>query len=151
LTLSCFLAGFISACILVIGHVNIGLVYTQPKSEPLAWQSYVVSTTTSFSTSSPIIAWITGGLTHHVAHHLHPSASRKQLRAAHCATIAAVEENTHITSVEFLTLRAALRGHLAALKELGAGATDLSAHGPERSAVWKGQGAPEVVRGGTGI
>lgn len=139
LTASCVLAGFITACILVIGHVNVGLVYERRDDGPFAWQSYVVSTTASFSTASPTMAWITGGLTHHLVHHLYPQASRKQLRAMYRTTVAAVEERVHITSVEFSTFRAALRGHWVALKKLGSGATDLSAVGLNGGSRGKGE------------
>jgi len=111
--------GFLAACILLVGHVNVGLQYDRDPRIASDWPAYVAATTASFATGTSLVPWITGGLTHHLAHHLRPAASRKDLRQLHIALIDGIRSTSTTPPVEFATLRAALRGHIHALKQLG--------------------------------
>ncbi|MFK5892205.1 MAG: fatty acid desaturase [Pseudomonadota bacterium] len=44
-----------------------------------SWAFYVCSTTKNLKTSSHIVSWLTGGLNHHLAHHLLPSVPKEHL------------------------------------------------------------------------
>lgn len=116
-------ASLIGACVLVVGHINVGLQYDGEQSSNVDWSTYVATTTASFSTESIFIAWITGGMTHHLAHHLKPAASRRELRRIHRDLVDSISLKTAVSPVEFDTLRDAIRGHAQELKLLGRGAS----------------------------
>jgi linoleoyl-CoA desaturase len=112
-------AGILVGCVVAIGHINVGLDYAMMNGSARDWTAYVVATTASFSTDSRFLPWLTGGLTHHLAHHLRPLATRKELRDLHSQMAGGDEMSIGPKIVEFQTLRAALHGHGRALKRLG--------------------------------
>jgi linoleoyl-CoA desaturase len=111
-------AGLLVTCVVATGHVNIGIEYPSVSNSERDWATYVVATTASFSTEARFVPWLTGGLTHHLAHHLRPLATRKELRTLH-SRMAGGQASRGMKVVEFRTLRAALHGHGMALKQLG--------------------------------
>jgi linoleoyl-CoA desaturase len=112
-------AGLLVGCMVAIGHINVGLDYAAMDDSGRDWTAYVMATTASFSTDGRVLPWLTGGLTHHLAHHLRPLATRKELRGLHSKMAGRGEIRPGVKIVEFQTLRAALRGHGKALKQLG--------------------------------
>ncbi len=125
------LASLIAAVVLVVGHINEGLT---PSSEPpgRAWAAYLVRTTASFSTNSRAMRWLTGGMTHHLAHHLRPVAVRSELPRLHETVVRDVVASTGLTHVEFPSLHQAVAGHWRRLRELGrlAGVQPVAASDP---------------------
>jgi linoleoyl-CoA desaturase len=112
-------AGLLVGCVVAIGHINVGLEYAVMDSSGRDWTAYVVATTASFSTDGWFLPWLTGGLTHHLAHHLRPLATREELRGLHTRMAGQGEVRPGLRVVEFRTMRAALHGHGQALKRLG--------------------------------
>ncbi len=112
------LASLFAAVVLVVGHINEGLT---PGSEPpgRAWAAYLVRTTASFSTDSKAMRWLTGGMTHHLAHHLRPVAVRSELPRLHETVVRDVVASTGLHHVEFPSLHTAVAGHWRRLRELG--------------------------------
>lgn len=111
-------ASLITAVVLVVGHINEGLV---PGTEPpgRTWATYLVRTTASFSTDSTLMRWLTGGMTHHLAHHLRPVAVRSELPALHKTVVRDVVLSTGVPLAEYRTFPAAVAGHWRRLRELG--------------------------------
>lgn len=111
-------ASVLAAVLLVVGHINEGLT---PSTEApgAAWAAYLVRTTASFGTDSAMTRWLTGGLTHHLAHHLRPVAVRSELPGLHRTVVRDVVAATGEPLVEYPTLRAAVAGHWRALRVLG--------------------------------
>lgn len=109
----------LAALVLVVGHINIGLDPPSSAPQPGEWLTHLVRTTASFSTTSPTARWLTGGMTHHLAHHLRPVAPRRDLPGLHATTVAAAVAASGAPQVEYPTLVSAVRGHWRRLKELG--------------------------------
>lgn len=108
-----------AAVITTVGHINVGLIATgSPAGEQ--WLGHIVATTASFSTEDRLARWLTGGLTHHLAHHLRPVADRAALPELHRTAVPLVAERAGATAVEFPTLASAVHGHWSRLRELGA-------------------------------
>lgn len=108
----------IAAVIVVVGHVNEGLSPTA-ESPTRAWSAHLVRTTASFSTDSTIMRWLTGGMTHHLAHHLRPVAVRSQLPHLNRTVVREVAAAAGVPLVEFRTFPQAVAGHWRRLRELG--------------------------------
>lgn len=108
----------VAAVMTVVGHVNVGL-------EPLPglpgrdWTAHLVRTTASFQTGSRVVRWWTGGLTHHLAHHLRPVALRSELPELHASAVPAIVARTGVASVEYPTFAAAVVAHHHRLRQLG--------------------------------
>lgn len=110
----------VAAVVLVVGHVNTGLAPTSEAPEGrAAWAAHLVRTSASFSTDSRAMLWVTGGMTHHLAHHLRASAARAELPALHKTTVAEAVAAAGTPLVEYPSLRAAVQGHWRVLRELG--------------------------------
>jgi linoleoyl-CoA desaturase len=120
LTIGSILVGIIN----VVGHINIGLSPTSVAPRGKEWAAHIVATTASFSTGSLSMRWLTGGLTHHLAHHLRPIAPRAELPALHSTVVPEVARNAGVPVVEYPTLGGAIRGHFHALRVLGSPALD---------------------------
>jgi len=110
------LASVIAAVLLVVGHINEGLTPTTADA-PDGWARNLVRTTASFSTTNPLMRWFTGGLTHHLAHHLRPVAVRSELPHLHDTLVRDVVASSGYPLVEYRTLAHA--GHFRRLRELG--------------------------------
>lgn len=110
----------IAAVILVVGHINTGLTPTDNAPEGRdAWAAHLVRTSASFSTDNVVTRWFTGGMTHHLAHHLRATAPRGELPVLHRTTVAEVVSKSGEPITEYPTLRAAVGGHRRALAALG--------------------------------
>jgi len=112
------LASMMTAVILVVGHINEGLTpTTESLGEP--WAVNLVRTTVSFSTSNPLMRWLSGGMTHHLAHHLRPVAVRSELPRLHATVVRDVVAGSGVPLVEYGTLMQAVAGHYRRLRQLG--------------------------------
>lgn len=117
------LGGFVTVVVLVVGHVNTGLVLDE--ASPVASASAeartarLVRTTASFGTSSLLLRWLTGGMTHHLAHHVFPAACRHQLPGLHHDMVVNVARAGVREPVVFGGLSEAVIGHWRALRSLG--------------------------------
>ncbi|HEY0560493.1 MAG: fatty acid desaturase [Mycobacterium sp.] len=112
-------ASVLAAIVLVVGHINTGLVPTTVAPTGASWSTHLLHTTASFSMSSLPMRWITGGMTHHVAHHLRPVAPRSALQGIQDTVVRDLVQRSGVPSVEFPTLTAAVVGHYRRLKALG--------------------------------
>lgn len=112
-------ASVIAAVLTVVGHINIGLQPTSEAPRGKEWSEHLVRTTASFSTDSVAVRWLTGGLTHHLAHHLRPVAPRAQLPVLHDTTVADLAARAGLPVVVYPTLRSAVANHYRRLRELG--------------------------------
>lgn len=104
------------ALALVVGHINRGLVASEDPE--VAWAENLMLSTASFSTGSTLARWLSGGMSHHLAHHLRPVAVRSELPELHRTVVQQVAARTGLPVVEFSTFRAAVRGHRQRLQEL---------------------------------
>ena len=71
-----FVAGWTLSIIFSLAHVVEGLEFPQPDEEgniQNTWAVHQLYTTANFSSSSPLAAFITGGLNQQVEHHLFPN------------------------------------------------------------------------------
>ncbi|MDQ1636026.1 MAG: linoleoyl-CoA desaturase [Frankiaceae bacterium] len=121
-----------TALVLVVGHINVGL-------EPLpgapengrAWAAHLVRTTASFSLYNPVTRWLTGGMTHHLAHHLRPTALRSELPVLQATTVADVVASSGLPEVVYPSFASAVRHHYLRLWELGHPNSELSVNSDE--------------------
>ena len=81
---------------------------------------HIFATTADYATSNPVVGWLTGGLNHHVVHHLCPFVCH-----THYASLTRIVKETAkefgIPYRENLTMTRAIRHHLVLLKQLGSG------------------------------
>lgn len=112
-------ASVLAAVATVVGHINLGL--DPPATAPAGadWPAHLVRTTASFSTESRAVRWLTGGLTHHLAHHLRPAAPRSDLPQLHRTVITDIAHRAGLEPVAYPAIIAAIRGHTEQLRELG--------------------------------
>jgi linoleoyl-CoA desaturase len=82
---------------------------------------HIFATTADYATSSPLVAWLAGGLNHHIAHHLCPFVCH-----THYASLTRIVKQTAeefgVPYRQHRTMRAAIRHHLILLKRLGSDA-----------------------------
>jgi linoleoyl-CoA desaturase len=114
-------ASELAAIVLVVGHINQGL--NPPTEVPTGkeWSRHLVRTTANFSTGSRPMRWITGGMTHHLAHHLKPVAPRYELPTLHKTLVRELAEKAGEPLVDYPSLTRATISHYRRLKELGSG------------------------------
>ena len=113
------LGAVLAAIVLVVGHINEGLYPPSVEPSQKEWTKHLVVTTASFYTSSRPVRWLTGGMTHHLAHHLKPVAPRYQLPELHETVVQDVVAKSGLPLVEYPTLVSATRSHARRLRELG--------------------------------
>jgi linoleoyl-CoA desaturase len=109
-----------TALVLVVGHINIGL-QAEPGS-PVggrAWAAHLVRTTASFSLDNRVTRWWTGGMTHHLAHHLRPTALRSELPELQVTAVADVVATSGLPEIVYPSFPSAVRHHYLRLRELG--------------------------------
>lgn len=109
----------LAAIVLVVGHINEGLYPPTQIPSPKEWSRHLVQTTANFNTTNPVVRWFTGGMTHHLAHHLKPVAPRHQLPVLNDTIVQDVVARSGLPLVEYPSLIAATRSHARRLRELG--------------------------------
>jgi linoleoyl-CoA desaturase len=81
---------------------------------------HIFATTADYATTNPIVGWLTGGLNHHVVHHLCPFVCH-----THYAPLTRIVESTAaefgVPYRQHSTMTGAIWHHLILLKELGDG------------------------------
>jgi linoleoyl-CoA desaturase len=112
-------ASLLAALVLVVGHINEGLTPTSEPPGGAQWAAYLVRTTASFSLDSTAMRWFTGGLTHHLAHHLRPVATRSELPLLHDTVVRDLVVQSGVEQSVYATFPQAVRGHYRRLRELG--------------------------------
>jgi linoleoyl-CoA desaturase len=110
-------ASVFAALVLVVGHINSGLLATDDPG--VSWTENLMLTTASFSTESRVARWLTGGMSHHLAHHLRPVAVRSELPMLHRTVVQETSVRTGLAVVEFDSFTAAVVGHWRRMRELG--------------------------------
>jgi len=108
-----------AAVVVAVGHIDLGLV-AEPGPPGNQWAAHLVCTTASLGTESPLVRWWTGGMTHHLAHHLRPAAFRSQLPGLHTTTVRQIVADCGLVLSEYPTFTDALVGHYRRLRQLGA-------------------------------
>ncbi len=134
------LASLFAALVLIGGHVNVGLADTPDA----AFVERIFATTAAFSTTSPWMRRLTGGLTHHHVHHLRAHAPRSSFDSLHRELVVSTAEQHQLSLVEFPSLGALVVGHFRRLRELGvdpAAVATTSGHSAR-------QGGQRTLRGG---
>jgi linoleoyl-CoA desaturase len=112
--------GLAIAVIFQTTHLHEGTSFIEPDEKgslPHTFAIHILKTTSEFSTDSPLITWIFGGLNLHVTHHLFPRVSQVHLPAlSRIVRRTAHEYGVPYTAYSFF---GALRSHLRMLKRLG--------------------------------
>jgi linoleoyl-CoA desaturase len=79
---------------------------------------HIFATTADYATTKPLVGWLTGGLNHHVVHHLCPFVCH-----THYASLTRIVKETAeefgIPYRQHPTMRRAIKHHLLLLKQLG--------------------------------
>jgi linoleoyl-CoA desaturase len=120
LAASMTVGSLIAAVILVVGHINTGLSPSSSAPEGRhEWAAHLVRTSASFRTESPVARWLTGGMTHHLAHHLRATAPRAELPTLHKTAVADLVAASGVPAVEYPTFFSAVAGHWRVLRVLG--------------------------------
>jgi linoleoyl-CoA desaturase len=109
----------VAAIVLVVGHINEGIVPPSQAPTKKDWARHLVLTTANFNTTSRAVRWMTGGMTHHLAHHLRPVAPRHELPALHDTVVRDLVVGSGERMFTYPTLAAATAGHYRRLRELG--------------------------------
>ena len=112
-------ASVAAAVVLVVGHINEGLEPATTAPAGREWAGYLVRTTANFSVDSVAVRFLTGGMTHHLAHHLRPVAVRSTLPELHRTLVQDLAEQVGEPVHDYPTLRAAVGGHFRRMRELG--------------------------------
>ena len=79
---------------------------------------HIFATTADYATGNPMVAWLAGGLNHHIAHHLCPFVCH-----THYASLTRIIQETAkeygIPYRQHATMSQAIKQHLLLLKQLG--------------------------------
>ena len=79
---------------------------------------HIFATTADYATTRPLVGWLTGGLNHHIAHHLCPFVCHTHY-AALTRIVKATAEEFGVPYRQHPTMRVAIKHHLLLLKQLG--------------------------------
>lgn len=117
-----FVCGLIIAVVFQLAHIiedthfpASSQVSTQIEQE---WAVHQIMTTANFSTKSKIVSWFTGGLNYQIEHHLFPKVSHIHYPQI-SKLVKATCEQFNLNYIEFPTVFAAVRSHVAYLRLTG--------------------------------
>ena len=79
---------------------------------------HIFATTADYATTKPLVGWLTGGLNHHIAHHLCPFVCHTHY-AALTRIVKETAEEFGVPYRQHPTMRVAIKHHLLLLKQLG--------------------------------
>jgi linoleoyl-CoA desaturase len=79
---------------------------------------HIFATTADYATENPLVAWLAGGLNHHIAHHLCPFVCHTHY-AALTRIVKQTAEEFGVPYRQHPTMTRAIRHHLMLLKQLG--------------------------------
>lgn len=116
------LAGFVMAVVFQTGHCLDSTTFLKPEADTgqinRGWALTQIAGTADVATSNRLYTTFTGGLNHHVAHHLFPQANQLLLPAI----TSVVRRHSAAAGVDVVvlpTLRAAVASHQRLLRDLG--------------------------------
>jgi linoleoyl-CoA desaturase len=111
-------AGFTSVIVFQTSHVIEETSFPGSRGEYSPFVRHIFATTADYATGNPVVAWLTGGLNHHVVHHLCPHVCH-----THYAELTPIVKATAlefgVPYREHRTMREALGKHWSLLRELG--------------------------------
>jgi linoleoyl-CoA desaturase len=130
------IASMFAAVVLSVGHISEGLTpgNVAPRGRE-EWEANLVRTSASFNTKSHTLHWITGGLTHHLAHHLRAGVSREDLKVIHKTEVVEAANASGHPQIEYPTLTSAVISHRNQLRALGRADAVMPATSEQRVAV----------------
>jgi linoleoyl-CoA desaturase len=112
------IAGFLTVIVFQTSHAVTTNYFPRSRSEFDNYVFHILATTSDYSTRSPVATFLTGGLNHHVAHHLCPYVCHTHYpRLTKIIRDSAAEFGVEYR--EQRTMRRALVLHLTLLKRLG--------------------------------
>lgn len=79
---------------------------------------HIFATTADYATTKPLVGWLTGGLNHHIVHHLCPFVCHTHY-AALTRIVKETAEEFGVPYRQHPTMRVAIKHHLLLLKQLG--------------------------------
>jgi linoleoyl-CoA desaturase len=79
---------------------------------------HIFATTADYATTKPLVGWLTGGLNHHIVHHLCPFVCHTHY-AALTRIVKETAEEFGVPYRQHPTMRRAIKHHLLLLKQLG--------------------------------
>lgn len=68
-------SGLFVSAVLVPAHLHPDTYFEQPNEQGVidqSWLGHQLEVTVDFSTHTPVVGWLTGGLNYHIAHHIFP-------------------------------------------------------------------------------
>jgi linoleoyl-CoA desaturase len=99
-------------------HTVDGTYFPSNRSEFDNGVYHIFATTADYATGNPMVAWLAGGLNHHIAHHLCPFVCH-----THYAPLTRIVKETAeeygVPYRQHPTMTQAIRHHLMLLKRLG--------------------------------
>jgi linoleoyl-CoA desaturase len=112
-----FVVGFLVAVVFAPTHILESNDFPESRSEYEDYVHHIFATTCDFATESPMVTWLTGGLNHHIVHHICP-----QVCHAHYPHLTKIVKETaaefQVPYRELSTMRGALSEHYLFLKRL---------------------------------
>lgn len=115
------LAGVLIGVIFQTTHLADRTVFPEPTPDgqlPLSFSHHILQTTADFSTDSVFWTFISGGLNHHVAHHLFPYICQIHLPDI-TRIVQETAEEFGLSYVSYPTVGAAIDSHMKLLERLG--------------------------------
>jgi linoleoyl-CoA desaturase len=110
--------GLTVALVFQTTHTVDSTYFPSARSEFDNWIYHIFATTADYATSNPLVAWLAGGLNHHIVHHLCPYVCH-----THYAPLTRIVQETAeeygIPYRQHPTMGQAIKHHLILLKQLG--------------------------------
>jgi linoleoyl-CoA desaturase len=118
--LSHLIIGLSVALVFQTTHVIDSTYFPAERNEFDNWIHHIFATTADYATERPLVGWLTGGLNHHIVHHLCPFVCH-----THYAPLTRIVKQTAeeygIPYRQHPTMTQAVKHHLLLLKQLGNG------------------------------
>jgi linoleoyl-CoA desaturase len=118
--LSHLIIGLSVALVFQTTHVIDSTYFPSDRNEFDNWIHHIFATTADYATERPLVGWLTGGLNHHIVHHLCPFVCH-----THYAPLTRIVKQTAeeygIPYRQHPTMTQAIKHHLLLLKQLGNG------------------------------
>ncbi len=112
------IVGLIVSLVFQTTHTIDSTYFPSSRSEFDNGVYHIFATTADYATSNPVVGWLTGGLNHHIAHHLSPFVCH-----THYAPLTRIVQETAeefgVPYRQNRTMRQAIWHHLLLLKQLG--------------------------------
>ncbi len=110
--------GLTVAIVFATSHAVESTSFPKSRADFTDYAYHIFATTADYATGNPIVTWLTGGLNHHVVHHLCPGVCHTHYpRLTQIAKETAAEYRVRYREAQ--SVRQALTRHLVLLKQLG--------------------------------